>query len=168
MKKFTVRYRDEMSRGEWRTQHCICHSVDECKRIYGLGTDPSVQEYEIISASYQAVINEVVETTFGERETHSYLTTVAVGDNYHDVVNKGIEFLEKEFKEDAEQEDISEKDQIFWKDVEVVDVDEVDGLFTKNSLGLYNPLEIAGIEGCGDRHDLSYTLFVLRIEHKEE
>ena len=39
-------YRDEMSRGEWREQECIVSSVEECKRIYGLGIDC---DYRIIS-----------------------------------------------------------------------------------------------------------------------
>ena len=39
-------YRDEMSNWEWREQHCTVHSVEECKRIYGLGVDC---EYRIIS-----------------------------------------------------------------------------------------------------------------------
>lgn len=39
-------YRDEMSKGEWRRQSCVVSSVEECKRIYGLGIDC---EYRIIS-----------------------------------------------------------------------------------------------------------------------
>ena len=40
------RYRDELSRGEWRNQECYMSSVAECKKIYGLGVDC---EYEILS-----------------------------------------------------------------------------------------------------------------------
>lgn len=40
------KYRDEMSKGEWREQECAVSSLSECKRIYGLGIDC---EYEIIS-----------------------------------------------------------------------------------------------------------------------
>ena len=39
-------YCDEYTSGEWREQECIVRSVEECKRIYGLGIDC---EYEIIS-----------------------------------------------------------------------------------------------------------------------
>lgn len=49
MVKVTFEYRDELSKGEWRTQQCTVESVDECKKIYGLdGTDPSLEEYRII------------------------------------------------------------------------------------------------------------------------
>lgn len=46
MKEITFKYRDYMSNGEWRKQHCTVESVDECIRIYGL--DDSDVEYEII------------------------------------------------------------------------------------------------------------------------
>lgn len=45
MVKVKFEYRDEMSKGEWREQECIVSSVQECKRIYGLGIDC---EYRII------------------------------------------------------------------------------------------------------------------------
>jgi hypothetical protein len=49
MLEITYKYRDEMSKGEWRTQRCIVSSVEELKRIYGLdGSDPTLIEYEII------------------------------------------------------------------------------------------------------------------------
>jgi len=40
------KYRDEMSKGEWRTQECVVESIAECKKLYGLGIDC---EYKIIS-----------------------------------------------------------------------------------------------------------------------
>lgn len=46
MKEITFRYKDSLSRGEWRTQHCIVESVNECIRIYGLDEDDV--DYEII------------------------------------------------------------------------------------------------------------------------
>ena len=46
MVKVKFKYKDEMSKGEWREQECIVSSVQECKRIYGLGIDC---EYKIIS-----------------------------------------------------------------------------------------------------------------------
>ena len=46
MLSITFRYADAMSNWEWRTQHCVASSVEECKRIYGLGIDC---EYRIIS-----------------------------------------------------------------------------------------------------------------------
>jgi hypothetical protein len=45
MVKVKFEYRDEMSKGEWREQECVVSSVQECKRIYGLGIDC---EYRII------------------------------------------------------------------------------------------------------------------------
>jgi hypothetical protein len=39
-------YRDDYSRGKWNRQSCRVRSVEECKRIYGLGIDC---EYRIIS-----------------------------------------------------------------------------------------------------------------------
>lgn len=46
MLKIKFEYRDEMSRDEWRWQECIVNSVEECKKIYGLGIDC---DYRIIS-----------------------------------------------------------------------------------------------------------------------
>ena len=45
MLSITFKYRDALSNWEWRTQHCVVSSVEECKRIYGLGVDC---EYEIL------------------------------------------------------------------------------------------------------------------------
>lgn len=48
MLNITFRYRDEMSKGQWVTQQCTVSSVEECKRIYGLDTDETVYDYEIL------------------------------------------------------------------------------------------------------------------------
>ena len=40
------KYRDQMSNWEWRHQECICTSVEECKKFYGLGVDC---DYKILS-----------------------------------------------------------------------------------------------------------------------
>ena len=37
--KIKFKYRDSLSNWEWQEQECICSSVAECKRIYGLGID---------------------------------------------------------------------------------------------------------------------------------
>lgn len=42
----TFKYRDSYTHGQWNTQHCYVSSIEECKRIYGLGIDC---EYEIVS-----------------------------------------------------------------------------------------------------------------------
>lgn len=47
MKEITFKYKDWLSKGKWRTQHCTVDSVEECIRIYGLENDPTV-EYEIV------------------------------------------------------------------------------------------------------------------------
>ena len=39
-------YKDEYSRGKWNRQECIMSSVEECKKVYGLGVDC---EYRIVS-----------------------------------------------------------------------------------------------------------------------
>ena len=46
MLKIKFEYCDEMSKGEWWGQECIVRSIEECKRIYGLGIDC---DYRIIS-----------------------------------------------------------------------------------------------------------------------
>lgn len=46
MLRITFRYRDALSKWEWRTQSCVVSSIEKCKRIYGLGIDC---EYEILS-----------------------------------------------------------------------------------------------------------------------
>lgn len=46
MIKVKFEYRDEYSRGEWSQQECVCTSIEECKKIYGLGIDC---DYRIIS-----------------------------------------------------------------------------------------------------------------------
>ena len=46
MLRIKFRYKDDMSRGEWREQECIVKSVEECITLYGLGLDC---EYQFIS-----------------------------------------------------------------------------------------------------------------------
>lgn len=46
MLKIEFEYRDEMSNWKWRKQSCTMSSVEECKKVYGLGVDC---EYRIIS-----------------------------------------------------------------------------------------------------------------------
>ena len=46
MLHITFEYADAMSNWEWRKQECIVSSVQECKRLYGLGID---SDYRIIS-----------------------------------------------------------------------------------------------------------------------
>ena len=45
MVKVKFEYRDDYSRGEWRKQECVANSVEECKKLYGLGIDC---EYRLI------------------------------------------------------------------------------------------------------------------------
>lgn len=49
-------YADDTSNGEWHRQECVVSSVEECKRIYGLGVDC---KYRIIS------VNKV-ESSYGK------------------------------------------------------------------------------------------------------
>jgi hypothetical protein len=48
MYKIEFEYRDEYSNGEWNKQSCIMTSLNDCKKIYGLGVDC---EYKIISVT---------------------------------------------------------------------------------------------------------------------
>ena len=48
MVEVKFRYRDEMSKWEWREQQCVVSDVNEAIRIYGLGVDC---DYEIISVT---------------------------------------------------------------------------------------------------------------------
>ena len=45
MLKIEFEYADAMSNWKWRKQSCIVSSIEECKRIYGLGVDC---EYKIL------------------------------------------------------------------------------------------------------------------------
>ena len=47
MVKIKFEYRDEMSNWEWREQECLVSSVEECKRIYGLGIDCDYRIIEV-------------------------------------------------------------------------------------------------------------------------
>lgn len=40
------KYRDELSKWQWLEQECFVESLEECKKIYGLGIDC---DYRIIS-----------------------------------------------------------------------------------------------------------------------
>ena len=46
MLEIEFEYKDKYTNGKWNTQSCMVSSVEECKRIYGLGVDC---EYRIIS-----------------------------------------------------------------------------------------------------------------------
>ena len=46
MLRIKFEYADAMSNWEWRKQECVVSSVDECKRLYGLGVDC---KYRILS-----------------------------------------------------------------------------------------------------------------------
>lgn len=46
MVRVKFEYKDAMSNGKWNKQECCVSSVEECKRIYGLGIDC---EYRILS-----------------------------------------------------------------------------------------------------------------------
>ena len=45
MLKIKFKYADALSNWKWREQECVVSSVEECKRIYGLGEDC---DYEIL------------------------------------------------------------------------------------------------------------------------
>lgn len=48
MVRIVFEYADALSNWEWRKQSCVVSSVEECKRIYGLGVDCA---YRIISVT---------------------------------------------------------------------------------------------------------------------
>lgn len=43
------RYKDQYTGGHWAFQECHVSSVEEAKKIYGLGTDPNLEDWEILS-----------------------------------------------------------------------------------------------------------------------
>ena len=45
MVRVKFEYKDDLSKGKWNKQECVVSSVEECKKIYGLGVDC---EYKII------------------------------------------------------------------------------------------------------------------------
>lgn len=49
MVKVKFRFKDNRTGGQWVFQECIVPSVDEAKKIYGLGTDPNLEDWEILS-----------------------------------------------------------------------------------------------------------------------
>lgn len=57
MLRIKFKYRDAYSNGEWREQEGVCRSVSECKKIYGLGIDPTC-EYRILSVTPMGGKNE--------------------------------------------------------------------------------------------------------------
>ena len=59
MKRITFRFKDTASYGEWRIQRCTVESVEECKRIYGLDTDPTIYEYEIVEIKDAGSASEI-------------------------------------------------------------------------------------------------------------
>lgn len=46
MVRVVFKYKDECTFSKWETQKCVVNSVQECKKIYGLGVDC---EYRILS-----------------------------------------------------------------------------------------------------------------------
>ena len=44
----TFRYRDAYTDGKWLEQDCVCSSVEECKRFYGLGIDCDYQILDVV------------------------------------------------------------------------------------------------------------------------
>lgn len=48
MVKVEFEYRDNFSNGKWNKQSCFVGSVEECKKIYGLGIDC---EYKILKVT---------------------------------------------------------------------------------------------------------------------
>lgn len=46
MLRIRFRYRDIHSKDEWKEKECIASSIEECKRVYGLGT---YREYRLLS-----------------------------------------------------------------------------------------------------------------------
>lgn len=47
MVNIEFKYKDHYTNNKWNYQKCTVNSIEECKRIYGLGTN--VQEYKILS-----------------------------------------------------------------------------------------------------------------------
>lgn len=48
MLRIKFRYIDKYTNGKWAEQECYCNSVKECIEIYGLESDPTCYQYEIL------------------------------------------------------------------------------------------------------------------------
>lgn len=46
--RVTFEYKDAYTHGNWSRQTCTVRSVDECIRIYGLGTDCDFRILEVL------------------------------------------------------------------------------------------------------------------------
>jgi len=62
MVRVVFKYKNENTFGKWETQECVVNSMQECKKIYGLGVDC---EYRILSVSnmkkYKNLTEEDIE-----------------------------------------------------------------------------------------------------------
>ena len=59
-------YRDNWSRGKWNRQECYVPSLEECKKIYGLGVDC---EYKIIRVDGEEETRSNTRSSNGYRGT---------------------------------------------------------------------------------------------------
>lgn len=57
MVKIVFEYRDKYSYPEWNKQECRVSSVEECKKIYGLGIDCEYRILSVEEESYPYIIN---------------------------------------------------------------------------------------------------------------
>ena len=64
MKHIIFKYKDDWSQGQWKTQECLVESLEECKKIYGLGIDTTC-EYQIISVEDAVVCPKCHEAYTG-------------------------------------------------------------------------------------------------------
>ena len=55
MLHITFEYADALSNWKWNKQECYVSSVDECKRIYGLGVDCNYRILSVEDATKEGV-----------------------------------------------------------------------------------------------------------------
>ena len=57
MLEIVFEYRDERSGWEWREQRCTVSSVEECKKIYGLGVDCDYRIVSVTEVQQEGLVN---------------------------------------------------------------------------------------------------------------
>ena len=67
MVKVVFEYMDRYTNGEWNRQRCIVESVEECKRIYGLGIDCSYRIISVEEVQNMEYINDEVKKVIEQK-----------------------------------------------------------------------------------------------------
>lgn len=99
MLRIVFEYRDEYTRGRWSTQECVVSSMEQCKKLYGLGVDC---EYRIISVEevteaeelYYKKQAENTKKRTEETPVHCYFIQPADGGYYKGQIRRRFDTVE--------------------------------------------------------------------------